>query len=57
VDGLKKLEVSSHEDIFRAIEAGNAMRTVAATNMNAESSRSHAVFTIQFTQTTAAMRT
>ena len=57
VDGLRKLEVSSQEEILRALESGNAMRTVAATNMNAESSRSHAVFTIQFTQTTAAMKT
>ncbi len=28
---------------------GNKERTVAATNMNAQSSRSHAVFTITFT--------
>lgn len=30
---------------------GNAARTVAATNMNAESSRSHAVFNVVLTQT------
>jgi len=30
---------------------GNKSRTVAATQMNAESSRSHAVFTIVLTQT------
>jgi kinesin family protein 13 len=30
---------------------GNKSRTVAATNMNSESSRSHAVFTIVMTQT------
>ena len=30
---------------------GNKSRTVAATNMNSESSRSHAVFTIKLTQT------
>jgi kinesin family protein 13 len=35
----------------RLIEEGNQARTVAATEMNAESSRSHAVFTIRLTQT------
>ena len=30
---------------------GNKSRTVASTNMNNESSRSHAVFTVVFTQT------
>lgn len=30
---------------------GNKSRTVAATNMNSESSRSHAVFTVILTQT------
>ena len=29
---------------------GNKSRTVAATNMNAESSRSHAVFCVQVSQ-------
>ncbi len=55
VEGLSRLEVSSHDEIYRAIESGNAIRTVAATAMNAQSSRSHAVFTIVFTQTTAAV--
>merc|ERR1711994_579083 len=32
------------------MEEGNKSRTVAATNMNESSSRSHAVFTIIFTQ-------
>ena len=30
---------------------GNKSRTVASTNMNSESSRSHAVFTVLMTQT------
>ena len=30
---------------------GNKSRTVASTNMNSESSRSHAVFTVVLTQT------
>ncbi len=33
------------------MEEGNKSRTVAATNMNSESSRSHAVFNIKLSQT------
>lgn len=50
VDGLSVLAVSSFEQIARLIDEGNKCRTVAATNMNTESSRSHAVFTIRLTQ-------
>ena len=39
------------QEIERLIMEGNAARTVAATNMNAESSRSHAVFNVVLTQT------
>lgn len=50
VEGLSVLAVSSYEQIFCLMNDGNKCRTVAATNMNAESSRSHAVFTIRLTQ-------
>uniref|UniRef100_A0A915DR28 Kinesin-like protein n=1 Tax=Ditylenchus dipsaci TaxID=166011 RepID=A0A915DR28_9BILA len=53
VEGLSVLAVSSYEQIARLMEDGNKCRTVAATNMNAESSRSHAVFTIRLSQTMA----
>lgn len=49
VDGLSKLAVSSFEEIDNLMTEGNKSRTVAATNMNSESSRSHAVFTITLT--------
>lgn len=49
VDGLSKLAVSSFEQIDDLMTEGNKSRTVAATNMNSESSRSHAVFTIILT--------
>lgn len=49
VDGLSKLAVSSFEQIDNLMTEGNKSRTVAATNMNSESSRSHAVFTITLT--------
>ncbi|XP_025092061.1 kinesin-like protein KIF13A isoform X3 [Pomacea canaliculata] len=51
VDGLSCLAVSSFEDIDNLMSEGNKSRTVAATNMNSESSRSHAVFNIIITQT------
>ncbi|CAI4224627.1 unnamed protein product [Auanema sp. JU1783] len=50
VEDLTKLAVSSYNDIFNLMEEGNKARTVAATNMNSTSSRSHAVFTIVLTQ-------
>ncbi|XP_067139830.1 kinesin-like protein KIF13A isoform X3 [Centruroides vittatus] len=49
VDGLSTLAVSSFEEINNLMTEGNKSRTVAATNMNSESSRSHAVFNITLT--------
>uniref|UniRef100_A0A4W3HTJ2 Kinesin family member 13A n=1 Tax=Callorhinchus milii TaxID=7868 RepID=A0A4W3HTJ2_CALMI len=51
VDGLSQLAVTGFEDIESLMSEGNKSRTVAATNMNEESSRSHAVFNIILTQT------
>lgn len=50
VEDLSKLAVTSYDDIKDLMDSGNKARTVAATNMNETSSRSHAVFTIIFTQ-------
>lgn len=50
VEDLSKLAVTSYDDIRDLMDSGNKARTVAATNMNETSSRSHAVFTIIFTQ-------
>uniref|UniRef100_A0A8C9VBK7 Kinesin family member 1C n=1 Tax=Scleropages formosus TaxID=113540 RepID=A0A8C9VBK7_SCLFO len=50
VEDLSKLAVTSFHDIADLMDCGNKARTVAATNMNETSSRSHAVFTIVFTQ-------
>ncbi|XP_065719844.2 kinesin-like protein KIF13A isoform X7 [Drosophila suzukii] len=50
VDGLSQLAVTSYQDIDNLMTEGNKSRTVAATNMNAESSRSHAVFSVVLTQ-------
>ncbi len=51
VEDLSRLQVDSSDEIERLIDAGAKNRTVAATAMNATSSRSHSVFTIIFTQT------
>ncbi|KAI8517099.1 Kinesin-like protein kif1b [Branchiostoma belcheri] len=50
VEDLSKLAVTSFNEINTLMDEGNKARTVAATNMNETSSRSHAVFTVVFTQ-------
>uniref|UniRef100_A0A3P8Y580 Kinesin family member 13Ba n=1 Tax=Esox lucius TaxID=8010 RepID=A0A3P8Y580_ESOLU len=56
VDGLSRLAVASYKDIESLMSEGNKSRTVAATNMNEESSRSHAVFNIILTHTLKDLR-
>ncbi|KAJ2732851.1 hypothetical protein IW152_003507 [Coemansia sp. BCRC 34962] len=55
VEDLTMAAVSSYEEIFEHMSQGNKARTVAATNMNEASSRSHAVFTITLTMRTHAV--
>jgi kinesin family member 1 len=50
VEDLAKLVVGSFNEIEHLMDEGNKARTVAATNMNETSSRSHAVFTLMLTQ-------
>ncbi|XP_022801336.1 kinesin-like protein KIF16B, partial [Stylophora pistillata] len=50
VQDLTKHVVKDYEGIGNLMEEGNTNRTVASTNMNDVSSRSHAIFTILFTQ-------
>ncbi|KAI8081649.1 uncharacterized protein BX664DRAFT_197879 [Halteromyces radiatus] len=50
VEDLSRLVVTSFDDINHLMDEGNKARTVAATNMNETSSRSHAVFTLFLTQ-------
>lgn len=50
VEDLAKLLVRSFAEIDHLMDEGNKARTVAATNMNETSSRSHAVFTLTLTQ-------
>ncbi|TKA76006.1 hypothetical protein B0A55_06677 [Friedmanniomyces simplex] len=50
VEDLAKLVVQNFMEIEHLMDEGNKARTVAATNMNETSSRSHAVFTLTLTQ-------
>ncbi|KAJ1154344.1 hypothetical protein NDU88_007096 [Pleurodeles waltl] len=50
VDGLKLVPCESYSQIERLMEQGAKIRTTASTSMNASSSRSHMVITIQFKQ-------
>jgi len=50
VEGLSAHTVTDFAKIEELMEMGNANRTTAATGMNDTSSRSHAVFTMTFTQ-------
>ncbi|KFH44735.1 Kinesin-like protein-like protein [Hapsidospora chrysogenum ATCC 11550] len=50
VEDLAKLVVGGFQEIENLMDEGNKARTVAATNMNETSSRSHAVFTLMLTQ-------
>ncbi|KAM3864897.1 kinesin-like protein KIF16B [Diretmus argenteus] len=50
VEDLSKHLVQNYSDVEELMEAGNINRTTASTRMNDVSSRSHAIFTINFTQ-------
>ena len=48
--GLHLVPVGSLEDVAECLAYGSKIRSTASTNMNAHSSRSHAVFTIHLDQ-------
>lgn len=50
VEGLSKHLVGDYPGILDVMNRGNANRTTASTNMNDTSSRSHAIFTMNFVQ-------
>ncbi|KFO25470.1 Kinesin-related protein 1 [Fukomys damarensis] len=50
VEGLKSVPCKNYAQIEKLMEQGTRIRTTASTNMNASSSRSHMVTTIQFKQ-------
>ncbi|KAJ4457185.1 putative Kinesin-related protein 1 [Paratrimastix pyriformis] len=52
VEDLSEVTCASYDDIEKLLSDGDAMRTIAQTNMNATSSRSHSIFTIKVKTTT-----
>ncbi|EKD19680.1 kinesin heavy chain [Drepanopeziza brunnea f. sp. 'multigermtubi' MB_m1] len=50
VKGLLEIYVSNVQEVYEVMRRGGNSRSVAATNMNAESSRSHSIFVITITQ-------
>lgn len=57
VPGLTRISVPSYAAAIRLLEAGSRARTVGATKMNDQSSRSHSVFTLNITTTYAVSNT
>ncbi|KAF3993296.1 hypothetical protein FT662_00676 [Candidozyma haemuli var. vulneris] len=51
VEGLAEVTVGSYEQFMALLDKGNGNRTVASTQMNVSSSRSHAVITLSLKQT------
>ena len=49
-EGQKDVTVTSYEQIEKLMDYGNKNKTIGATKMNQESSRSHTVITIKFKQ-------
>ena len=50
VESLTEVAVGSYDKVFELIDGGNNSRAIAATNMNATSSRSHMIVTLAFDQ-------
>lgn len=53
VEGLNSVRITSIEELLRTLNHGSTIRQTDATAINARSSRSHAVFTINLRQTRA----
>jgi hypothetical protein len=52
VDGLARMAIKTEEEFLQLMQDGSQVRITAATDMNAQSSRSHAVCTVYVTQKT-----
>ncbi|GAA5911113.1 uncharacterized protein JCM6883_004273 [Sporobolomyces salmoneus] len=48
--GLREVKVSSAAEVMNLLSAGSTLRQTGATDMNAQSSRSHAIFSLTITQ-------
>jgi kinesin family protein 5 len=50
VKGLLEVYVASDDEVYEVLRRGGSSRAVSATNMNAESSRSHSIFVVTVSQ-------
>nr|AMS24211.1 kinesin 4-Ib protein [Marsilea vestita] len=50
VAGVREVEVANHQEMALCLEQGALSRATGSTNMNATSSRSHAIFTVTLEQ-------
>ena len=50
VEGAVEVTVRSRDEVAKVLDKGNGLRTVASHKMNSESSRSHAIITLQMEQ-------
>ncbi|KAH9253953.1 hypothetical protein BASA81_008077 [Batrachochytrium salamandrivorans] len=50
VDGLIELYINTKEELIAVMQRGNSARSIGATKMNEDSSRSHSVFTLKVQQ-------
>jgi kinesin family protein 4/21/27 len=48
--GLRQIEINTVEDLLGALDFGSSIRQTDATAINAKSSRSHAVFSLNLVQ-------
>ncbi|OAA46817.1 kinesin [Metarhizium rileyi] len=55
--GLRQVEISSVEDLMNALNFGSSIRQTDATAINAKSSRSHAVFSLNLVQRRSKLQT
>ena len=55
-DGLEESKTNSYEETMKLLQAGALNRTTASTKMNTQSSRSHAVFTLNISQTRSVVK-
>ena len=46
IQGLEEVQVHDKQEVYRILERGSEKRRTAETKMNANSSRSHTVFTV-----------
>mmetsp|Transcript_40211 Transcript_40211/g.28982 ORF Transcript_40211/g.28982 Transcript_40211/m.28982 type:complete len:81 (+) Transcript_40211:163-405(+) len=49
IQDVTEVDISSENDVFDALRVGNSNRSVSATLMNAESSRSHSIVVVTIT--------